>query len=149
LLEREGDRMNFLKSLETSASGLYAQRKRMDIIASNLANIETTHTEKGGPYRRKMVVMGTKEIDQDFDEMFNSSVKGVQIEDVVEDQTPFKKVYNPSHPDADSDGYLYKPNVDLIVETTNMLMARRAFEANIAAIKATRQMVIKALEIGR
>ncbi|MFZ0485037.1 MAG: flagellar basal body rod protein FlgC [Desulfobacterales bacterium] len=141
--------MNFLKSLETSASGLYAQRKRMDIIASNLANIETTRTEKGGPYRRKMVVMGTKEIDQDFDKMFNSSVKGVQIEDVVEDQTPFKKVYNPSHPDADSNGYLYKPNVDLIVETTNMLMARRAFEANIAAIKATRQMIIKALEIGR
>ncbi len=141
--------MNFLKSLETSASGLYAQRKRMDIIASNLANIETTRTEKGGPYRRKMVVMGTKEIDQDFDEMFNSSVKGVQIEDIVEDQTPFKQVYNPSHPDADSDGYLYKPNVDLIVETTNMLMARRAFEANIAAIKATRQMIIKALEIGR
>jgi len=141
--------MNFLKSLETSASGLYAQRKRMDIIASNLANIETTRTEKGGPYRRKMVVMGTKEIDQDFDEMFNSSVKGVQIEDIVEDQAPFKQVYNPSHPDADSDGYLYKPNVDLIVETTNMLMARRAFEANIAAIKATRQMIIKALEIGR
>ncbi|MGA9177085.1 MAG: flagellar basal body rod protein FlgC [Desulfobacterales bacterium] len=141
--------MNFLKSLETSASGLYAQRKRMDIIASNLANIETTRTEKGGPYRRKMVVMGTKEIDQDFDKMFNSSVKGVQIEDVVEDQAPFKKVYNPSHPDADSNGYLYKPNVDLIVETTNMLMARRAFEANIAAIKATRQMIIKALEIGR
>jgi len=141
--------MNFLKSLETSASGLSAQRKRMDIIASNLANIETTRTEKGGPYRRKMVVMRTKEMDQDFDTIFNSSVKGVQIDDIVEDQTPFKKVYNPSHPDADSDGYLFKPNVDLIVETTNMLMARRAFEANIAAIKATRQMVIKALEIGR
>ena len=141
--------MNFLKSLETSASGLYAQRKRMDIIASNLANIETTRTEKGGPYRRKMVVMRTKEMDQDFDKMYNSRVKGVQIEDIVEDKAPFKKVYNPSHPDADSDGYLYKPNVDLIVETTNMLMARRAFEANIAAIKATRQMVIKALEIGR
>jgi flagellar basal-body rod protein FlgC len=141
--------MNFLKSLETSASGLYAQRKRMDIIASNLANIETTRTEKGGPYRRKMVVMRTKEIDQDFDTMLDSSVKGVQIEDIVEDQTPFKKVYNPSHPDADGDGYLYKPNVDLIVETTNMLMSRRAFEANIAAIKATRQMAIKALEIGR
>ena len=141
--------MDFLKSLDTSASGLYAQRKRMDIIASNLANIETTRTEKGGPYRRKMVVMGTKEMDQDFDNMFNSRVKGVQIEDIVEDQAPFKKVYNPSHPDADSDGYLYKPNVDLIVETTNMLMAKRAFEANIAAIKATRQMVMKALEIGR
>ena len=141
--------MDFLKSLDTSASGLYAQRKRMDIIASNLANIETTRTEKGGPYRRKMVVMRTKEIDQDFDTMLDSSVKGVQIEGIVEDQTPFKKVYNPSHPDADGDGYLYKPNVDLIVETTNMLMSRRAFEANIAAIKATRQMAIKALEIGR
>jgi len=141
--------MNFLKTLGTSASGLYAQRKRMDIIASNLANIETTRTEEGGPYRRKMVVMSTKEMDQDFDKMFNSRVKGVQIEDVVEDQTPFKKVYNPSHPDANSDGYLYKPNVDLIVESTNMLMAKRAFEANIAAIKATRQMIIKALEIGR
>jgi flagellar basal-body rod protein FlgC len=141
--------MNFLKSLETSASGLYAQRKRMDIIASNLANIETTRTEKGGPYRRKMVVMRTKEMEQDFANMFDSSIKGVQIEGIVEDQTPFKKVYNPSHPDADSDGYLSKPNVDLIVETTNMLMAKRAFEANIAAIKATRQMVIKALEIGR
>ncbi len=141
--------MNFLKTLETSASGLYAQRKRMDIIASNLSNIETTRTDKGGPYRRKMVVMKTKEVDQDFDNMFNSRVEGVQIEDIVEDQTPFKKVYNPSHPDADSDGYLYKPNVDLIVETTNMLMAKRAFEANIAAIKATRQMVMKALEIGR
>jgi len=141
--------MNFLKSLETSASGLSVQRKRMDIIASNLANIETTRTDKGGPYRRKMVVMRTKEMDQDFNEMFNSSVKGVQIEDIVEDQAPFKRVYNPSHPDADSDGYLSKPNVDLIVETTNMMMARRAFEANIAAIKATRQMVIKALEIGR
>ena len=141
--------MNFLKTLETSASGLYAQRERMDIIASNLANIETTRTEGGGPYRRKMVVMSTKEIDQDFDNMLNSRTKGVQIDDIIEDQTPFKKVYNPSHPDADSDGYLYKPNVDLIVESTNMLMARRAFEANIAAIKATRQMVIKALEIGR
>ena len=141
--------MNFLKTLGTSASGLYAQRKRMDIIASNLANIETTRTEEGGPYRRKMVVMSTKEMDQDFDKMFNSRVKGVQIEDIVEDQAPFKKVYNPSHPDANSDGYLYKPNVDLIVESTNMLMAKRAFEANIAAIKATRQMIIKALEIGR
>ena len=114
-----------------------------------ITNRETTRTEKGGPYRRKMVVMRTAEMDQDFDTIFNSSVKGVQIDDIVEDQAPFKKVYNPSHPDANGDGYLYKPNVDLIVETTNMLMARRAFEANIAAIKATRQMVIKALEIGR
>jgi flagellar basal-body rod protein FlgC len=141
--------MNFLKSLETSASGLYAERKRMDIIASNLSNIETTRTKEGGPYRRKMVVMSTKEMDKNFDDVFNNSVKGVQIDEIVEDKTPFKKVYNPAHPDADKDGYVLKPNVDLVVETTNLMMAKRAFEANIAAIKATRQMIIKALEIGR
>ena len=141
--------MNFLKSLETSASGLYAERKRMDVIASNLSNIETTRTKEGGPYRRKMVVMSTKEMDQKFDDVFNNSLNGVQIEDIVEDKAPFKKIYNPGHPDADKDGYVSKPNVDLVVETTNMMMARRAFEANIAAIKATREMVLKALEIGR
>ena len=141
--------MNFLSSLEISASGLYAQRKRMDIIANNLSNIETTRTKEGVPYRRKMVVMRAKEPENNFDDIFNSQVEGVQIEDIVEDETPFKRIYNPGHPDADSDGYVSKPNVELIVETTNMLMARRAFEANLAVIKATRQMAIKALEIGR
>ena len=141
--------MDFLTSLDTSASGLYAQRKRMDIIASNLANMETTRTEEGGPYRRKMVVMKSKPMASDFKNIFNSKIAGVQIEDIIEDKSPFRKVYNPSHPDADENGYLLKPNVDLVVETTNMLMAKRAFEANIAAIKATRQMVLKALELGR
>jgi len=141
--------MDFMIPLEASASGLYAQRKRMDIIASNLANLETTRTDKGGPYRRKMVVMRSKSMVGGFRNILDRQVEGVQIEQIVEDKSPFKKVFNPSHPDADKDGYLLKPNVDLIVETTNMLMARRAFEANIAAIKAGRQMIIKALEIGR
>lgn len=141
--------MDFLTLMNTSASGLYAQRKRMDLIASNLANIETTRTEEGGPYRRKMVVMKSKPMVSDFEHIFNSKIEGVQIEDIIEDKSPFKKVYNPSHPDADENGYLLKPNVDLIVETTNMLMSKRAFEANIAAIKSTRQMVLKALELGR
>lgn len=141
--------MNFLLSLETSASGLYVQRKRMDIIAGNLANIETTRTSEGGPYRRKMVVMSTNQPVRGFGDIYNMLVEGVQIEDIVEDQSPFKKVYNPGHPDADDEGYLLKPNIDLVVETTNMMMAKRAFEANIAAIKATRKMAIKALEIGR
>jgi len=140
--------MNYLQSLQISASGLLSQRKRMDIIADNLANIETTRTATGDPYRRKMVVVGTKQI-QEFGDMMEAALEGVQIEDVVEDQSPFSKSYNPSHPDANKDGYLLKPNVDLIVEMTNMMMARRTFEANIAAIKATRQMVLKALEIGR
>ncbi len=141
--------MNFLISLETSASGLYVQRKRMDVIAGNLANLETTRTENGGPYRRKMVVMRTKQLDQGFNNIFSLQIEGVQIEDIVEDKSPFKKVYNPSHPDADNQGYLRKPNVDLIVETTNMLMARRAFEANLAVAKQIKEMVLKALEIGR
>ena len=141
--------MNFQAALEISSSGLYVQRKRMDIISSNLANIETTRTEAGLPYRRKMVVMGPKTLNTDFEDIFRLKLQGVEIEEVVEDMSPFKKVYNPSHPDADEDGYLFKPNIDLIVETTNMLMARRSFEANIAAIKATRQMTMKALEIGK
>lgn len=140
--------MNFLQTLEISATGLYAQRRRMDVIASNLANIETTHTKKGGPYRRKMIVMSPKPI-EDFDKVLTLKVEGVKIDDIVEDESPFRKAYNPSHPDADKDGYVLKPNVDLIVEITNMLMARRAFEANIAAIKSTKQMALKALEIGK
>lgn len=141
--------MNFIQSLEVSASGLYAQRKRMDVIAGNLANIETTHTESGGPYRRKILVVGSHQMGQEFGNLLDQQIEGVQVEGVVEDQSPFNKVYNPSHPDADAEGYLLKPNIDLIVETTNMLMARRSFEANMAAIKATRQMALKALEIGR
>jgi len=140
--------MNFLKSLEISATGLCAQRKRMDVIASNLANIETTHTKKGGPYRRKMVVMSPKPV-ENFNKALTLQAEGVKIDDIVEDKSPFKKTYNPSHPDANKNGYVLKPNVDLVVEITNMLMARRAFEANIAAIKSTKQMALKALEIGK
>lgn len=140
--------MNFLQSLEISASGLYAQRRRMDVIAGNLANIETTHTKKGGPYRRKMVVMSPKPV-EDFNKALTLQAEGVKIDDIVEDKTPFRKAYNPSHPDADKNGYLLKPNIDLVVEITNMLMAIRAFEANISAIKSTKQMALKALEIGR
>ena len=140
--------MNFLQSLEISASGLYAQRKRMDVIASNLANIETTRSEKGGPYRRKIVVMSTKPIGE-FDRILSLQRDGVKIDEIVEDGSDFKTVFNPSHPDANEEGYLLKPNVDLVVEITNMLLARRAYEANITVLKSTKQMAMKALEIGR
>jgi flagellar basal-body rod protein FlgC len=140
--------MDFLMSLKISTSGLYAQRRRMDVIASNLSNIETTRTEQGGPYRRKMVVIGAKPV-EDFESRYQMQIDEVQFGGVVEDQSPFKKAFNPSHPDANEDGYVLKPNIDLVVEMTNMLMARRAFEANLSAIKSTRQMALKALEIGR
>ena len=140
--------MSFLQSLQISASGMYTQRRRMDIIASNLANVETTRTENGGPYRRQMIVMGTQSVGS-FEQVLDEQAKGVDIEEVVGDPSPFKEVFNPAHPDANAEGYLQKPNVDLVVEVTNMLMARRAFEANVSAIKTTRQMAMKALEIGR
>ena len=140
--------MNFLRLFEISSSGLYAQRKRLDVIASNLANLETTRTETGGPYRRKMVVMSTKPV-EGFDEVLSSRLEGVEIDDIVEDDAPFMKVYNPGHPDADEQGYVLKPNVDLIVEITNMLVAKRNFEANVTAVRSTKQMALKALEIGR
>ncbi|MBU2621872.1 MAG: flagellar basal body rod protein FlgC [Proteobacteria bacterium] len=140
--------MNFLDSLKISASGLFAQRKRMDVIAGNLSNIETTRTEKGGPYRRKMISVVAEPID-DFGDMLGSQIEGVRVDSVVEDNTPFKIVHNPGHPDADKDGNLQKPNVDLVVEMTNMLMARNVYAANVQALKSTRQMVMKALEIGK
>ena len=92
--------MNFLRLFEISSSGLYAQRKRLDVIASNLANLETTRTENGEPYRRKMVVMSTKPV-EGFDEVLSSRLEGVEIDDIVVDDAPFMKVYNPGHPDAD------------------------------------------------
>jgi flagellar basal-body rod protein FlgC len=94
-----------------------------------------------------MVMMSTKPF-RDFKEILGLQAEGVTVDEIIEDSSPIIKVFNPSHPDADNDGYLLKPNVDLIVETTNMLMARRAFEANVAAIRATKQMALKALEIG-
>lgn len=140
--------MSFLQTLKVSVSGMLAQRKRMDVIAQNLANIETTKTSEGGPYRRKMVVLGTKPT-KNFDDTLNTQLQGSKVEDIVEDPSPFKQVFNPAHPDADENGYLQKPNVDLVVEVTNMLMARRSFEANVSAVKTTRQMALKALEIGK
>lgn len=140
--------MGFIRSFEVSASGLYVQRKRMDIIAGNLANMETTRTAEGVPYRRKMVVMGAEPV-RDFDTLFHLQLQAPRMDEVVEDRSPFVRVHDPGHPDADEDGYVLKPNVDLVVEMTNMLMARRVFEANVTAMKTTRQMVLKALEIGR
>ncbi len=141
--------MNFLKSFDISFSGLSAQRQRLDVISHNLANIETTRTEEGGPYRRKMVMMSPGENNMDFSDTLNNALGGVNIDSIVEDDTPFKQEFAPAHPDANEDGYVLKPNVDLFVENVNMLMAKRSFEANVAAVKSVREMTLKALEIGK
>ncbi len=137
--------MNYMDLLKVINSGMYAQRKRIDLIATNLANMETLKTEKGMPYRRKMMIMKSEPMD-DFDSIL--SLEMVKIDEIVEDKTPFKRVYQPSHPYADKDGYVLKPNVDPIVEITNLMISRTAYEANVTAFKITKEMILKALEIG-
>lgn len=146
--------MSFLSSMNISASGLTAQKQRLDIIAENIANINTTRTEGGGPYQRKMVVFQPIE-QQDFRSVLSRTAKentqkgGVQITQVVEDEREFKAVYDPEHPDADADGYVMMPNVDLIKETVDSMSATRSYDANITAFNAIKMMATKALEIGR
>jgi|HigsolmetaAR203D_1030402.scaffolds.fasta_scaffold01329_4 flagellar basal-body rod protein FlgC len=148
-----------LSGLDISASALTAQRFRMDVIASNIANAETTRARlvdgRWVPYRRKMVVMEPKT--SSFSEMLRSELNGskatrapgVKVTRVVEDPTEFKRVYNPEHPDADEDGYVLMPNVDIVKEMVDFLSATRSYEANVTALNATKAMFMKALEIGK
>lgn len=130
---------------KVSASGLQAQRTRMNLIASNMANAHTTRTDNGGPYRRKDAVFSTLPVESASGE----GLEGVKVADVVEDQTPPQMVYDPGHPDADKDGYVALPNVSVIEEMANMMMASRAYEANVAVFNMTKTMILKSFEIGR
>lgn len=145
--------MDFLSSLNISGSGLTAQKLRMDVISQNIANAEVTRTEDGTPYRRKMVVLSSINGGSSFRDVLDKATKvktsGVQVQSVIEDQAPLVPVYNPSHPDADEEGYVMLPNVNTAQEMIDMLGASRAYEANITAFNATKSMVLKALEIGR
>lgn len=130
---------------KVSASALQAQRERMNVIASNMANVQTTKTEAGGPYRRKDVVFHATPIEQNT----GDELEGVEVVGVVEDQSPLKTVYDPGHPDADDNGYLELPNVNVIEEMVNMMMAVRAYEANVTTFNISKGMVRKTLELGR
>jgi len=145
--------MDFLSSLNISGSGLTAQKLRMDVISQNIANAEVTRTEDGTPYRRKMVVLSSINGGSSFRDALDKATKvktsGVQVQSVIEDQAPLVPVYNPTHPDADEEGYVMLPNVNTAQEMIDMLGASRAYEANITAFNATKSMVLKALEIGR
>ena len=128
-----------------SASGMKAQRKRMDIAASNLANVQTTNTEEGGPYRKKDVVFKAADVsdDKSFSGTLSKKVEGVEIDSVKESDKPFQLVYNPSHPDANSEGYVTFPNVNLMEEMTDMTAAARAYEANVNVLNTTKDMFLK------
>ena len=144
--------MSFMGSMSISASALTATRLRMDVIAENIANIDTTRTEYGGPYRRKYVVFQERSNDRDFASFFNRAQQapgGVRVVGIGRDMSEFKIDYNPSHPDADEDGFVRLPNVEVVQEMTDMMAAVRSYEANITALNAFKDMATKAMEIGR
>jgi len=147
--------MGYFSSLDISASGLTAQRLRMDTISQNIANVNTTRTENGQPYRRKTVLFEEKSASVPFSEYLskgianNSAGSGVRVTAIVEDQAPFKREYDPGHPDADEEGYVLRPNVDVITEMVNMISSTRAYEANVTSINSSKDIAMKALEIGR
>ena len=143
---------SLLNCINISASGLCAQRIRMNIISANIANINTTRTENGEPYRKKEVVFKAVPLSKPDDNSLTNNEplpEGVKVSEIKESKEPFKLVYNPSHPDADENGYVKMPNINLIGEMVDMLSATRAYEANISAISNVKAMINKALEIGR
>ncbi|HOO26981.1 MAG TPA: flagellar basal body rod protein FlgC [Lachnospiraceae bacterium] len=148
--------MSIFKSFGVNASGMTAERYRMDIISQNVANANTTRTEDGTPYKRKVVTFEEKTLNPtEFGTIFAKSMgqdvgDGVKVSGVYEDNTEeMKKVYDPSHPDADEDGYVWYPNVNIVTEMTNMIDSSRAYEANATAFTASKTIAMKGLEIGR
>jgi flagellar basal-body rod protein FlgC len=142
--------------MNISASAMTAQRLRLDVASANIANIDTTRTESGTAYRRKMVVLESGNQSSFRRTLMNAaglsqrqSTGGVRVSQIVEDASPFKSVYSPEHPDADESGYVQMPNVELIKETVDSMSATRSYEANITALNAIKLMASKALEIGK
>ncbi|MEW6542351.1 MAG: flagellar basal body rod protein FlgC [Nitrospirota bacterium] len=149
--------MDLNDSITISVSGLDAQRHRLNVIASNLANAQTTHSAQGGPYRRRDVVFQPAPVEPKFPRALRragfgigeQALQGVRVAQVIEDQRPGRAVYDPQHPDADAQGYVLLPNVNVMEEMINMMSASRAYEANVQAINTARTMWNRALEIGR
>jgi len=145
--------MDMDQAFAISASGMDAQKKRLNVISNNLANVESTTTSEGGPYRRKDVIFNSVPIRSSFGEALTSAggvpMQGVEVTQVIEDQRPFKKILDPTHPSADAEGYVLYPNVNPIEEMVNMITALRSYEANVSAFNATKSMALKTMEIGR
>lgn len=143
--------MGMMAALGLSAMGIQVQRQRMDITSQNLANASSTRTPEGGPYQRKDVVLMSTPMEFETSLktfMFGNKVQGVQITDVVPDQTPGKQIYDPSHPDADPNGFVAMPNVTPMQEMVDILSASKLYEANVTAFNLAKQMVMRTFEIG-
>lgn len=144
--------MSVFGAMDTSASGMTAQRLRTDIIAQNIANVNTTRDADGNVYKRKTVVFEEKKA-MDFSNALSvaigSTSKGVKVTKIVEDPSEGRMVYDPSHPDSDAEGYVTYPNVNTVTEMTNLIDASRSYEANVTSFNATKSMALRALEIGK
>lgn len=149
--------MSIFTAFNISASGMTAQQLRSDIIAQNIANVDTTRTEDGTPYVRKNVFFMEKGnvAGRSFDNVLTAATKsiagqGVKVVKIVEDKkTAMKMTYDPSHPDADENGYVTYPNVNVITEMTDLIDATRSYEANVTSFNATKAMLAKGLEVGK
>jgi flagellar basal-body rod protein FlgC len=145
--------MGMFDSLEISATGLTAERMRMDVTAENLANAQTTRGANGGPYRRKEVVLQELQGSSAFGAQLRSAMSGkpggVEVAAVAEDPSPSRLVYDPGHPDADARGYVSMPNVDSVTEMVDLISASRGYEANVTAMQASKQIFTKTLDLLR
>lgn len=143
--------MSIFNSMQISASGLTLERLKMDTISTNIANVNTTRTDEGGPYRRKDVIF-----EENFQRERNKltgrierNSSGVRVTELVEDDENFKSIYDPSHPDADEDGYVLTPNVNMVDEMIALLNTQRTYEANVTALNTSKSILKKSLEISK
>jgi flagellar basal-body rod protein FlgC len=147
--------MGLFDAIDASASGLSAERLRMDVTAENLANAQTTRGADGQPYRRKEVVLQSAGAEASFSSVFGAALgrgagaRGVQVAGIVEDQAGGRKVYDPGHPDANQDGYVTMPNVNSVMEMTELITSSRAYEADVTAMQTAKQMFNRTLDILR
>ena len=141
--------MDVDSSFSLCGSALTAQRAKMDVITSNLANADVTRTAEGGPYRKKNVVLSSEAVKEGFDSTLKNALKAVKVAEITEDTSPPKMVHNPSHPDADKDGYVAMPNVNIMAEMADLITVSRSYEAMVTAFDATKNMALKALELGK
>ena len=145
--------MDFFSSMNVSSSALTAERTRMNLISSNLANANATRTPEGGPYKRKDAVFAATPVESRFaralDNATGREVRQVEVMQIIEDQNPPRMQYDPSHPDANPQGYVAMPNVNVVEEMADMINATRAYEANVTAVQAAKSMALKTLEISK
>lgn len=145
--------MDFMSALDIGASGLKAQRSHLNVISMNLANARTTRTIAGGPYQRKSVSFESSPVyspfDQAMQDQMTRELHGVRVNGVTVDQRPFKEIYDPGHPDANDQGFVYYPDINVVEEMTNMITAMRGYEANVQTIQSAKSMFNKALTIGQ